>query len=225
MPIGAANQAELEGIHPELCFLAQSMLEHTACVLVLQHPVFFFLRVADVEGIPVFEVGKLIGRRQLRMRFAVTFHLSDFEQRFPTTAHLRVRTIQRFAVEHLLAIHQAVRQIAIVTNGHDLATGLRFIVRKRRPQVPGVNAVLRGERRSLCRLVSTILVDHHTMQIAAMDHRRPFVAYECRELARVIMLISRHRDIGPDLSPDIFGKWRIVLRIIDAAGKGGHHFC
>ena len=219
--VGAADHAELEGISPQLCLMLQAAFQGAPDIFVGQHPLFLGGAAADVVPVPGFEVGELVQRGQQGMGFAVALDLGDFDNRLPAGAQFRVGPVDRTAVNRSGREHHAVGKVWIVGNGNHLAAGLGFVTGERAPQVPGVEAVLGGERRQPADPVSAVPVDHHPVQVVAVDHRCPLVADECREPPGIVVVVCRLGDILPDqlAGPDREG--RIVLRFGPGAQDGG----
>ena len=88
--IGAADQAELVGIHPELGFHLETVLERRTCVLEFQHLRLLDLSEIEVALVPALEVREFIVGRQKRMRLAVTLDLRGLVQRLPANAVLGI---------------------------------------------------------------------------------------------------------------------------------------
>ena len=131
--VGAADQADLEGIDAQFRLVGEPQLEGAAAVLVLQHPVFLGCAAADVVPIPVLEIGKFVVRRQERMRLAIALDLGDFVNRLPTGAETRVLRANRLAIHGLRREHHAVGQVAVVRHGEDLAASLLLVAGQRLP--------------------------------------------------------------------------------------------
>ena len=71
----------------------------------LEHPFFLGLQPAHVADIPGLEVGKLVLRRQERVRFSVSLDLRHLDDGLPPHAGLRIRAGEIPAAEGLLCEH------------------------------------------------------------------------------------------------------------------------
>ncbi len=135
------------------------------------------------------------------MRFTVTFHLGNFVEWFPADALRHIAFVQHGSV--ILCInrkHNAVRQIAIVRDGQQLAPGLIFIALHPFPQVSGVGAARRVRciRHPLAALISGIPIKHNTVHVVAGYYRGPFIANERSKFPWLVELFSRSNDPVPD---------------------------
>ncbi len=90
----------------------------------------------------MFEICKFVIRAEGWMRLAIAFHLRDLINRLPSSARLSVGRGQLFAVHGLAWEHHAVREIAVVSNGHHFRPGFVFHGLERVPQVSRIRALL-----------------------------------------------------------------------------------
>ena len=116
------------------------------------------------------------------MRLAVALHLRHLVDALPLGARLRVLARDRLAGEGVdLREHDPVREVAVVGDREDVAAGLVFIGLEDFPQILGVVAAERLDRRvrlDLPRLVGAVAEDDDAVQIVAARVRGPLVADE-----------------------------------------------
>ena len=126
--VGAADQAELVGIHAELGFQLEAVLERRTGVLEFQHLRLLHLGEVEVALVPALEVGEFVVGRKKRMRLAVALDLRGLVERLPAHAVLGIFAVDPLAGERLDdREHAAVAQIAVVREGEDFGAGL-FLV-------------------------------------------------------------------------------------------------
>ena len=132
------------------------------------------------------------------MGLSITLDLRHLIEALPFLPGLGIFCIQRLAAIEVIGLgeHHAVREIAVVRNGEDLPAGLVFIHLQPRPQRAGVGAALwccRGVGHDLRDLLRAIAEDHVTVQVVALDERRPLEGEEGREPARFIEFVCLTR--------------------------------
>ena len=201
MRIGAADQTELVGVHPELGFHLETVLERRTGVLEFQHLRLLDFSEIEVALVPALEIREFVVGRQERMGLAVTLHLRGFVQRLPAHAVLGIFAVDPLAGERLDdRKHAAVAEIAVVRKREDFGTGLFFDHRHPFPQVARIGAAERRqgrERLDEARLRAIVAPDDVAMQIVSGRVRGPLIADEGGETARLIRLICRLDDLAP----------------------------
>src|SRR3990170_3304304 len=128
------------------------------------------------------------------MGFAVALDLGRLVKQLPTRTLHSIFAIDRLAGERLDDWeHATVGKIAVVGDGEQVAAGLVLIGRHPLPQVARVVAAERlhgRERLDEACSFGSVSEDDVAMQIVAARIRRPLIAYECREPARIIGLFG-----------------------------------
>ena len=148
MRIGAADQTELVGIHPEFGFHLETVFERRTGVLKFQHLRLLDFGEVEVALVPALEVREFVVGRKKRMRLAVTLDLRGLVKRLPTNTVLGIFAVDPFAVERLDdREHAAVAQIAVVRKREDFGAGLFFGHRHPLPEVARIGAAERRQGR------------------------------------------------------------------------------
>ena len=128
------------------------------------------------------------------MRLAVAFDLRDFIQRLPAHAILGVFAVDLLRCERLDdREHDAVTQIAVMSESEHVASGLLFEGRHPFPQVARIvtaQRFLRGVRFDLPGPESVFPEDDVAMQVVSASSRRPLIADESGEAAGIIRLVG-----------------------------------
>ena len=193
--IGAADQAELVGVHPEFGFHLETVLERRACVLEFQHLRLLHFGEIEVALVPALEVREFIVGRQKRMRLAVALDLRGLVKRLPTHAVLGIFAVDPPAGERLDdREHAAVAQIAVVREGEDFGAGLFFGHRHPLPQVARIGTAERRQSRvglDEAGLGPVVAPDDIAMKIVSAGVRCPLIADEGGETARLVRLLRR----------------------------------
>ena len=200
-----ADHAELVGVGAELGFDLEAELEPAASVLVDQHVVGLELAQIEIALVPGTEVGELVIGREHRMGFAVALDLRRLVERLPPGARLDVLPSDRLVVDVIdQGEHEAVREVAVVGDGEDVTAGLVLIGLKKLPEVLRVGTTLRCVGRRGNRLQSPVRivpVDDHPVQVLTGGNLGgPLVAYEGREVARIVVFLGRRDGLLPGVS-------------------------
>ena len=194
MRVAAADQAELVGVRAELLLELQAVLERRAGVLELEHLLLLGDAAVEVALVPDLEVGELVVRREEGMGLAVALRLRRLVEPLPLRARLDVLAVELLAEGLDHGEHQAVAQVAVVRDGEDVAAGLLLVRVHPLPELDRVVAAERrvdGERLDLARLVAVVAEDDVAVEVVAAGVRRPLVADEGGEAARVVVLLGR----------------------------------
>ena len=148
MRIGAADQAELVGVHPELGFHLEAVPERRPRVFEFQHLGLLDFGQIEVALVPALEVRELVVRRQERMRLAIALDLRGLVERLPAHAVLGIFAVDPLAGERLDdREHAPVAQIAVVREREDFGAGLFFGRGHPFPQVARIGTAERRQRR------------------------------------------------------------------------------
>ena len=145
--------------------------------------------------------GKLVVRRQQRMRLRLAFPLFDLDQ--PLVAHARLGPggVNRPAggVIDVHRVHPAVAHIGVVRDGEQFNARLALGVHPL-PELRGIRGVERAERR-VRHLVAP--EENIAVQVALAGHRGPLVGAEGRELAGLIVFVGDLAGFRPHRGSDL----------------------
>ena len=224
MRIGAADQAELVGVHAELGFHLEAVLERRPGVLEFQHLRLLDFGEVEVALVPALEVRELIVGRQERMRLAVALDLRGFVERLPAHAVLGIFTVDPPAGEQLDdREHAAVAQIAVVREREDFGAGLFFGHRHPLPQVARIGAAERRQRRvrlDQAGFGAAVAPDDIAMKVVAAGIRGPLVADEGGETAGLVRLVRRLDRLAPGAAIGGRARSREAFRHLAATEAG-----
>ena len=174
---------------PSSGFQLEAVHQRRARIFELKH--FRLLGDGQVEIalVPAFEVGELVVGRQEGMSFAVALDLGDFVDVLPTRAGLGVLAVDRLVGARLdHREHDAVREVAVVGDREHVAAGLLLVGRHPFPEIAGIVAAGRQRRigHDLACKIAVVAEQHVAVEIVAAGVRRPFIADDGREAARLV---------------------------------------
>ena len=224
MRIGAADQAELVGIHPEFGFHLEAVLERRTGVLELQHLRLLQLGQVEVALVPALEVREFVVGRKKRMGLAIAFDLRGFVKRLPAHTVLGIFAVDPLAVERFDdRKHPAVAQIAVVRQRENFGAGFFLDHRHPLPEIARIGTAerrQRGERLDEARLGAVVAPDDVAMKIVAASVRGPLIADEGRETARLIGLFRRLDRFAPGAAIGRRARRREAFRHLALAEAG-----
>ena len=220
MRVRRPNHAKFEGIGAKGLLKSQSSLQCFPSVFPRKHLRSLRLRT-EAPLIPQLEIGELVVRRQPRVSLTRSLHLGNLVNRLPHHPPFGIFLGDGPARERLDVEHQPVRQVSVVRNGQQAATGLLFIVRHPLPQSLRIKALVLRNRNNLLGLVAAVAKYHIAVQIVPVGPRRPFESDERRESTRLVVLVRGLHEFVPvgSLQSDNF------LQRVIANGQFGKSIC
>ncbi len=196
--VRASDHPELVRVHAEARFLAQPLEQGRTSVLLGQHVRGLGDLPGEVAGVQGLEIGERVVGREQRMRLGVTLLLGHLVHRLEARPGLGVELRQRPAAVRLGVEHQAVRQVAVVRDCQDAATGLLLVAGHVRPQVLGVHGIVLGEGQGPAGAVGTFAEDDDAVHVVAAGMGGPLESVERREHPRLVVVVRVLDDAGPD---------------------------
>ena len=201
--VGAADQPELVGVHAELGFQFEAVLERRARVFELQHLRLLRHGKIEVGLVPALEIGELVVGRQQRVGFAIALHLGSLIEHLPTGTLLGILAIDLLAGEGFDdREHRAVAEIAVVGDGENLAAGLVLVLLQPFPKIARIVAPRRQRRKRhhLARLVGAVAENDIAVKVVATGVRGPLIADDGSEPAGVVRLFGSRDRLLPSSS-------------------------
>ena len=196
MAVGAGDDAIFERIRTELLF------EDHALDQALAHIAIFDLTgLRDIDHVGEhFEFGKLVVRRERRMRIRLPLGLDYLHQRLVFLLTCRVAGVHGSAEEGVVREHPTIGDIGIVRDCDAVIAQIAVDLLEG-PQVLGVDGVKCGKRG----LRAVASPEHIAMHVAAVRDRGPFPSDEGGEFPRLVKAVCRFDVAGP-VGPLQFGR-------------------
>ena len=146
------------------------------------------------------------------MGLLITLDLGDLGHRLPPGPFFGIRAINFRTIRALVAVHQAVAEIAIMGDSEGLTTQLFFIGSQIVPQALGVGAVKHGIRHDGGRLLRSVPHDDDTVQVVTCRCRGPFESRHSGKSSGLVVVLGLVHEFNPDTACSLVGLHGIFSR-------------